>query len=83
MKRNVWIAVGLVLLLGGCDDNHVFTLYRASVLDPNMRIHIATFDAAESSQSYNQENCAIAARLFAQQPGVTVRYWCEKGAFRP
>ncbi len=83
MKRNVWITVGLVLLLGGCDDNHVFTLYRASSLDANMRIHIATFDAAESSPSYNQENCAITAGLFAQQLGVTVRYWCEKGTFRP
>ncbi|CAM3534802.1 hypothetical protein THPR109532_14530 [Thalassospira profundimaris] len=47
-----------------------------------MRIHMATFDAAENSATYNQENCQIAADLFSQQDGVTVRYWCEKGEYQ-
>lgn len=46
-----------------------------------MRIHVATFDAAET-EAYNSENCRIAAELFQQQPNVKVRYWCEKGRYR-
>ena len=76
----------LLLLFGGClsacNDADVFTLYRSSVLDPYMRIHMATFDAKEPSSTYNQENCQIAAKLFMQQPGVSVRYWCELGYFK-
>jgi hypothetical protein len=46
-----------------------------------MRIHVATFDAADGDK-YNRENCNLARDLFAQQPGVTVKYWCETGRFR-
>jgi hypothetical protein len=77
-------ALGVVLLLSGCLESgrDTYTLYRASSADPSMRIHVATFDAAEGSD-YNRQNCDIAAGLFAKQPGVIVRYWCEKGGFRP
>ena len=67
-------------LLSGCDSG-TYTLYRNSVLDTAMRIHVATFDEA-SGDSYNGENCRIASELFAKQSGVTVRYWCEKGRYR-
>ena len=63
-------------------EDSVYTLYRDSALDKSMRIHIATFDADESSQAYNKENCEIARDLFEGQPGVTVTYWCEKGYYR-
>lgn len=43
---------------------------------------MATFDANDAGPDYNRENCAIAARLFMAQPGVTVRYWCEAGRYR-
>jgi hypothetical protein len=42
---------------------------------------VATFDATESDH-YNGDNCRIASELFANQRGVTVRYWCEKGRYR-
>lgn len=61
---------------------HPVTLYRNSVLDSTMRIHVATFDAAEVRQAYNFENCQIAAQLFREQPGVNVLYWCEPGHYR-
>jgi hypothetical protein len=79
------IVVGAAVFLSACNGSksETFTLYRASTLDPMMRIHMATFDAAESGPTYNQENCQIAADLFSTHPGVTVRYWCEKGLFRP
>lgn len=65
--------------LGG-DNPQAYTLYRNSPVG-EMRIHMATFDA-EEGEAYNQENCQIAADLFRSQPGVSVRYWCEKGAYK-
>jgi hypothetical protein len=58
----------------------VYTLYRN--LTPELRIHVATFDANER-EDYNRENCEIAQSLFQNQPGIEVKYWCEKGRFRP
>jgi hypothetical protein len=71
-----------ILTLGACGATETrFTLYRNSVTDTNMRIHVATFDASDGA-AYNSENCNIAAGLFKVQPGTTVRYWCEKGSYR-
>ena len=67
-------------------DNVTYTLYRSSVTDNNLRIHIATFDSVDANKemlkSYNKENCKIAADLFLSQPGVRVEYWCEQGRFK-
>jgi len=46
-----------------------------------MRIHVATFDS-DDGDKYNEENCRMAMELFQKQPGVKVRYWCEKGRYR-
>lgn len=58
----------------------IFTLYRSSVVDPEMRIHVATFDASDGRE-YNAGNCQLAARLFLSQPGVKTLFWCEPGRF--
>lgn len=78
------IALGIVAVafLGACQPRGPFyTLYRSSVTDPRVRLHIATFDTANRDE-YNRDNCQIAAELFAKQLGVVVRHWCEKGGFR-
>ena len=80
------IAVAGVAALIGCDDSNVYTLYRTSptageIHGEKARIHVATFDAAQSEE-YNRLNCETARQLFAAE-GVTVRYWCEKGRYRP
>ena len=76
-------------LLAACNDSKpkgvIYTLYRnsptvGSLSGEDARTHVATFDAAED-KDYNQSNCEIARDLFASQPGVTVRYWCERGRF--
>jgi len=78
----VTLAIVAVAFLGACQlGSHAYTLYRSSAANPGARLHVATFDAAEGDE-YNQGNCRIATDLFAKQPGVTVRYWCEKGGFR-
>ena len=68
------------------NDSHIradsWSLYRGSVIDPDARIYMATFDSLEKSYdksgpSYNQTNCEIAEGLFESSPGVTVEYWCE------
>lgn len=77
------------LALGACSpgvqDDAVYTLYRTSpVADQSpelQRIHVATFDA-KGGERYNRGNCDIARELFQAQPGIVVRYWCEKGRFR-
>jgi hypothetical protein len=62
-------------------DDGSYTLYRNSVSFADMRIHVASFDA-EDGEQYNKENCNVARELFAKQPGVTVKYWCERGRFK-
>ena len=61
-----------------------FTLYRNSVTDRSMRIHVGTFDAVDAvdGEKYNSGNCDLAATLFASQAGVTVRFWCERGTYK-
>ena len=70
-----------VLTVGCTANGDARTLYRNSATDRSMRIHIATFNAADGGK-YNAENCDLAATLFASQPGVTVWYWCESGIFK-
>lgn len=59
----------------------IYTLYRNSLTDRTMRIHVATFDAIEG-EAYNRANCALAADLFQTQPSVQTRFWCEPGRYR-
>ena len=71
--------------LAGCDTGRapdVYTLYRSSPVDSSMRVHWASFDA-DQSEGYNQENCMAGADAMNAIPGITVRYWCEKGKYRP
>jgi len=65
----------------GSSDSDIFTLYRNSVTNENLRIHVATFDAAEKEE-YNRGNCEQAQVLFQAQPGLKVKFWCEKGRFK-
>lgn len=58
----------------------VYTLYRNSVTNPSMRIHVATFDAQEAAV-YNLGNAEQARSLFQAQPGVAVKFWWEKGRY--
>jgi hypothetical protein len=63
-------------------DSEIYTLYRNSVLDSSMRIHVASFDV-EYGAEYNSENCNLAADLFQEQDSVLTRFWCEQGPYRP
>lgn len=72
------------LALTGCSltEDATYTLYRDSMVEANMRIHVASFDTGEG-EPYNAENCQVAADLFQSQNGVLTRFWCEKGRYRP
>jgi hypothetical protein len=72
-----------IAFLTGCDDSNVHTLYRSSptvgeIHGEKARIHVATFDAAQSEE-YNRLNCETARELFVAQ-GVTVRYLVRERA---
>ena len=71
------------VLLTACGQfaDSTFTLYRSSMTDPTMRVHIATFDT-DNKAAYNQGNCDLARDLFQSQQGVKVKFWCEKGRYR-
>jgi hypothetical protein len=73
-----------------------YTLYRSGIdlpaktHDESLRIHVATFDAAQDAK-YNLANCEFAQELFnANQPHyrgstygtIKIKYWCEKGRFK-
>jgi hypothetical protein len=73
----------------GPSEQSVYTLIRSSVIDsrpgrdesrPPLRLHVATFDAADG-EAYNAGNCEAARNLFQKQSGVTVRFWCERGRY--
>lgn len=81
-----FLAVAMLLALSGCDQptQSVVTLYRNSILDPSLRIHLATFDAdnGSTSQQYNSENCFEAADLYSHNDPQHKRFWCELGQFK-
>ena len=86
MKRSfAFLALVIVIssIFAGCSsDSDTFTMYRNSVIDRSMRIHVATFNAAVGGDKYNSGNCDLAASLFASQDGVKTRFWCEKGTYK-
>ena len=63
LGRKLCVIGAALIILVACDDSKpkgiVYTLYRASPAFPDMRIHVATFDAAED-KDYNRNNCEIA-----------------------
>ena len=72
----------LLLVLVACDSsNNFYTLYRNSVTDETMRLHVATFDSSEG-HAYNMGNCQTAQELFQKQDGVKTKFWCEKGSYK-
>jgi hypothetical protein len=81
--RATFVALSSLLLVA-CSppwDGDTYTLYRTSVVMPDARLHVATFDAKDG-EKYNNGNCQTARELFQAQPGVKTRFWCEKGRFR-
>jgi len=84
--KKLFVVMSMSLgLLSACGGDSTYTLYRTSPVpidNPSLqRIHVATFDGY-SDESYNRENCQLAANLFQSQQGVTVKYWCEKGIYK-
>ena len=80
MIKKCFPFLSLLLIACNSSDDH-YTLYRNSVTDNSMRIHVASFDAADG-HAYNMANCQIAQELFQKQDGVTTKFWCEKGKFK-
>lgn len=85
MMNTCWkqtIRSGALLILTGCTgEQGSYTLYRSSVAIPELRIHVATFDAKDGPE-YNRENCFLASTLFESQPGTKTKFWCELGRYK-
>lgn len=78
-----WPVLALLILAGcggGAEGRDTYTLYSSGIKDPANRVHLATFDS-EKGAEFNKTNCELAQRLFQSQPGVTVKFWCERGKY--
>lgn len=75
------IAIPSCLIIGCSASESTYTLYRNSVTDENMRIHISTFNSTDG-HNYNMSNCQIAQELFQKQEGIKTKFWCEKGNYK-
>ena len=80
-SKLIILIIGIFILISCSGSSNSYTLYRNSVTDENMRIHVATFDTKES-QDYNMGNCMLAVELFQKQEGLKTKFWCEKGTYR-
>lgn len=91
MKKLIIIAA---LVASGCSDQNgaSATLYRNSEIAPSMRVHFASFNAAEKAP-YNLNNCQMAARVLNANVAAMTKeagrelderlgFWCEPGQFR-
>ena len=82
------IVLILGLLLAACNQTNVqteanvYTFYRNSILEPSMRIHVATFDSVDRTD-YNRASCEEAAGLYRKHDTEKKNWWCEKGRYRP
>ncbi|MEN3975200.1 hypothetical protein [Emcibacter sp. SYSU 3D8] len=91
MRTIAFIAAGLIAGCGPSEQIDVVTLYRNSPLANDLRIHWATFDAAEGAD-YNLGSCEMAAKILnanleasakaeGKQPFPNVGFWCEPGGY--
>jgi hypothetical protein len=71
----------ITVFIASCSQSDTYTLYRNSVTDEKMRIHVASFNSSDGD-NYNQGNCKIAQELFQKQDGAKTKFWCEKGSFK-
>ena len=78
---NLKVLLLTAVALSACDVGSAYVLYRDSVTDENMRLHVATFDSSDG-EAYNRSNCDQAKELFNAQPAVKTKFWCEKGRYR-
>jgi hypothetical protein len=75
----------LLLALQTCSQpaeaGNVYTLYRSSLANDSLRIHVASFNAAGGG-TFNRDSCEYTRDLYQAQPGIKTRFWCEKGTYR-
>ena len=86
----------MVIHLSACNEqsvskSEVFTLYSTNHPTDSGRSGVATFDLAK--EPFNGQMCLEAADLYTADfertkgaisyPNAKMRFWCEKGSFRP
>ena len=77
LKAAILTSALSVTQIGLFGDHNTYSLYRTDPMNPDMRIHVATFDSKDGEE-VNKMNCMIAAEVIAKQPGQAARHWCEK-----
>ncbi len=89
----VALATLTLILSAHAASADVWRLYRSGFLDPDMKIHMATFDTDEGggvAGDYNGNLCRLTADFMRVchstdvsdcpgKPWFKTRYWCERG----
>lgn len=80
MLRLVRYLLLFALAAGGaaCSPKNEYTLYSTDSEQP--RRHVATFDAS-ADEAENRSNCHSVGEVLSDARDL--RYWCEKGSYRP
>ena len=81
INKQILLFILLIYATGANANDNFASLYRNSIINENMRLHISTFDT-KNGRDYNWENCQLVAKLMQNQPGVLTKFWCEIGDFR-
>jgi hypothetical protein len=79
------VLVSLTACSQRLEESKVYTLYRSGSVDETMRLHVATFDADDgsNSESYNRNNCDTIKTLRGEvSEAFKNKYWCEKGYYK-
>jgi len=64
------------------EADNVYAFYMSDETGPRSRIHIATFDAPDSSPHYNFSNCSGWVTIYEEYSGKHAKkFWCEQGRF--
>lgn len=67
------------------NESEVYTLYKSGVSDSSIKLHVATFNADDGSNShdYNSTNCNKIRDFLQSEPKMfEQRFWCEPGYYK-
>lgn len=69
----------IILFLEGCSKNDtvIYNLNVESKINPNLKIHIATFDSDEG-ENYRKASCNETAKLLQENSSGMNLFYCEQ-----
>ena len=95
--KNLLIPITMAILLAGCGNDDMYTLYRNGLdlknpdaVDESARYYIASFNEPKALK-YKQANCIMTSEALNKEQvhyqntihsKIKITYWCEKGEYK-